>query len=451
MLTRLRVSGFKNLVDVDVHFGPFTCLAGANGVGKSNLFDAIGLLSTLADLPLAEAGRGGSVRGLFHRVGTESAREMELEAEMIVPPTALDDLGRPARATITFLRYSLGLRWRQDGGGMEVVREDLARVHKGSARSHLPFGPSPAWRRSAVKGHRRGTHFLATGMEGERRAIHIHQDGGVTGRPRAVLAAGLARTVLSTATSAESPTAVVARREMQSWRRFAFHPAALRKPDALGAPAHLAFDGAHLPATLRRLGGVPGQTRFQVVRDEARERLELVAVDPDGARWPAGALASGDLRFLALEVLAADPLAPPLVCLEEPENGIHPERIPALLELLKKIATDPAAPVGPENPLRQVIAITHSPAVVSQALDDSLLVAEATPRERNGSSFPALSFACLPNTWRADHGASTVDPARLAAYLRAAPRAEVETVPAPEGERRPRRVADRSDLQMDLF
>ena len=41
MLTRLKVSGFKNLVDVDIRFGPFTCIAGANGVGKSNLFDAI--------------------------------------------------------------------------------------------------------------------------------------------------------------------------------------------------------------------------------------------------------------------------------------------------------------------------------------------------------------------------------------------------------------------------
>jgi AAA15 family ATPase/GTPase len=41
MLTRLKVSGFKNLVDVDVRFGAFTCIAGTNGVGKSNLFDAI--------------------------------------------------------------------------------------------------------------------------------------------------------------------------------------------------------------------------------------------------------------------------------------------------------------------------------------------------------------------------------------------------------------------------
>jgi len=41
MLTRLRVNGFKNLIDVDLHVGPFTCIAGANAVGKLNLFDVI--------------------------------------------------------------------------------------------------------------------------------------------------------------------------------------------------------------------------------------------------------------------------------------------------------------------------------------------------------------------------------------------------------------------------
>ena len=49
MLTRLKVSGFKNLVDTEVRFGPLTCIAGFNGVGKSNLFDAVRFLSLLAD------------------------------------------------------------------------------------------------------------------------------------------------------------------------------------------------------------------------------------------------------------------------------------------------------------------------------------------------------------------------------------------------------------------
>lgn len=62
MLTRLCVKGFKNLVDVDIHFGPFTCIGGPNRMGKSNLFDAILFLQALADRPLVEAAmavRGG--------------------------------------------------------------------------------------------------------------------------------------------------------------------------------------------------------------------------------------------------------------------------------------------------------------------------------------------------------------------------------------------------------
>ena len=55
MLLRLKVNGFKNLMDVDVHFSPFTCVAGANGVGKSNLFDAIRFLSLLASKTHTEA------------------------------------------------------------------------------------------------------------------------------------------------------------------------------------------------------------------------------------------------------------------------------------------------------------------------------------------------------------------------------------------------------------
>src|ERR1700730_3856147 len=112
MLTRLKVKGFKNLLDVDVWFGPFTCIAGANGVGKSNLFDAISFLRLLVSEPLLESAlsirdevaRAGDVRSLFfHRPG-HALEEMSFEAEMIVPKTAVDDLRQKAEASNTLLK-----------------------------------------------------------------------------------------------------------------------------------------------------------------------------------------------------------------------------------------------------------------------------------------------------------------------------------------------------------
>jgi octaprenyl-diphosphate synthase len=123
MLTRLKISGFKNLVGVDVQFGSFTCIAGANGVGKSNLFDAIQLLSLLADNTLiegalsvrrSEGGRTTDVRSLFHRVGNKYDDIMSFEVEMIIPKEGVDDLGQQAEAAITFLRYKISLTYEEN-------------------------------------------------------------------------------------------------------------------------------------------------------------------------------------------------------------------------------------------------------------------------------------------------------------------------------------------------
>jgi ABC-type cobalamin/Fe3+-siderophores transport system ATPase subunit len=140
MLTRFRVSGFKNLVDVDISFGPFTCIAGANGVGKSNLLDAIVFMSALADGPLLDAAlsvrdqgaKTGDIRGLFHHVGDHFDEEMNFEAEMIIPESGTDDLGQQATATATFVQYAVSLRYKRDEsaralGSLQLVKEELAK------------------------------------------------------------------------------------------------------------------------------------------------------------------------------------------------------------------------------------------------------------------------------------------------------------------------------------
>ena len=172
----------------------------------------------------------------------------------------------------------------------------------------------------------------------------------------------------------------------------------------------------------------------------------------DGTPHPARALSDGTLRFMGLAVLELDPEACGLLCLEEPENGIHPSRIPAMLRLLEDIAEDVEEPPGPDNPLRQVIVNTHSPAVVGRVTDDSLLVAESREAVRDGHVFARAVFSCLPDTWRdrPGGGGAVISRGRLLAYLDPLTREDLEAEAGMSHQagssQRPCRVMDRPDI-----
>ena len=500
-MTRLKVSGFKNLVDVDIRFGPFTCIAGPNGVGKSNLFDAILFLSALADHPLmtaAQSVRGdengarmSDIRSLFHRCGDEYASEMSFEAEMIIPSEGEDDLGDKAKATITFLRYSLRLAYKREEnpgstGSLKVLHEDLNYIKVGDATKHLLFPHESEWQKTAIHGRRSGKQFISTEETGGRTVIKLHQDGGIRGKPLSTKAAkSLPRTVLCAANTAESSTALLARREMRSWRLLQLEPSAMRRPDEFSAPTRLGADGSNLAATLYRLAYQNGSRakdvgdpnvcaqvanrlaqliddvrKVSIDHDEKRDLLTLNVMAADRTPHAARSLSDGTLRFLALAVLEQDPEFQGVLCLEEPENGIHPARIPAMIKLLQDITTDVNEPVDSDNPLRQVIVNTHSPAVVLQVPQDTLLVAE--PREAissEGQRFTGVRFSCLPDTWRAGKSQERVDTCKLGAllaYLNPVLPSEYsmveEETPASVSRSKkrpvpPKRVIDRPDVQ----
>lgn len=378
---------------------------------------------------------------------------------------------------------------------MELLREELERIKIRDARKHFLFHKASSWLKSAVCGGRWSAPFISTEGDGTDRIIKMHQDseGGNTeswrrGPGPSFPAAGSPRTVLSSATNAaETPTAMLARREMQSWRLLQLEPSALRKPDEITSPRKLRSDGSHLPVTLYKLAHSRQYTEnsasdsaaaqvysevanrlseliddvqeVRVDRDEKRELLTLEVVDRAGTSHPARSLSDGTLRFLALAVLDMDTEEQGLLCQEEPENGIHPERIPAMIQLLQDIATDTEELLDQDNPLSQVIINTHSPAVVSQIPDDNLLVAELKEIVNNGKRFKRLSLSCLDQTWRtrAPEGMRVLSKGKLLSYLNPIlPESGIDEWQLNEGVRRKtrkirrRRVVDREDIQMLL-
>ena len=440
MLTHLEIDGFKNLSGVRLDLGPFTCVAGPNGVGKSNLFDAIRFLSLLADHKIMDAAR--RVRGadddptdpreLFSQdVRPGADMRIRLAAEMLVPWEIRDELGGSAHASITFLRYELELAFEaptEDAnyGRITICHEQLGHINQGDAPKRLPWPHSAGrFRKQVVRGSRRGGEFISTVHEDGVHIIRTHQDGGSRGQPRRSNAASATASVIAATNSVDDPTIFAAKQEMLGWRHLALEPSAMRRPDKFWEAEELrtiAESGAHIPATLARLARTSGDAaafyadvadllsdllpveEVSVLPNRALQQYELHLREPGGRGMGARSLSEGTLRFLALATIAVDPLSARMVCMEEPENGIHPQRIPAMLDLLRRIAVDPAREPSPENPVRQVLINTHSPRVIQelerrgQACD--LVIAEPATVRGSGGPIRTVRFRHRSGTWR---------------------------------------------------
>lgn len=86
-----------------------------------------------------------------------------------------------------------------------------------------------------------------------------------------------------------------------------------------------------------------------------------------GYTVPATRLSDGTLRYLCLLAILCHPSPPPLVCIEEPELGLHPDVLPTLADLMKEASER-----------CQLIVTTHSDTLIDALTDqpESVLVAE---------------------------------------------------------------------------
>jgi predicted ATPase len=308
-------------------------------------------------------------------------------------------------------------------GGIRLEREYLTYVSQGDARERLRWPHSAAkFRELVVKNRRTGKHFISMKAEDGESTVEIHQDGGSRGKPVASNPAKARRTIVSTITSSEFPTILAARREMSGWHQLALEPSAMRSPDSIHDSPHVTQNGAHLGATLFHLARVRGVREYAEISGAAAALTDVRAVDVEfdprrdsltlqaqvglGPMLPARSVSDGTLRFLALCILKADDDddgSGRLYCMEEPENGIHPARIEAMVNLTRSLAVDSQEPPGPGNPFRQIIVNTHSPRFVQEVAAESpgdILAAELATIRRDDRLTTALRLVPLRDTWR---------------------------------------------------
>jgi len=376
MLTQTTVSGYKSLQGSTARFSAFTVIVGRNNTGKSNLFDALRLLSNLAQMPAASAfkperHRGDPVESFF----SEQQPRLSLACDFDLtgtPHPFVPDRGLPH----PILRYELEVVFHK--GMVEVQSEKL--------KGRTPIG-------------RKFRPFITMDKDGKNR-VSVNRDTAKSGKSRHFPSPS-PRSVLTMIDDAELyPHVVALSRELSSWRFFHFEPEALREPSPAMDILELEPSGRGLSGfydTLSNRGeperfksaeralrrGIPEACGIKVLDTGDRRRLLAVMRD-DGREFTARVLSDGTLRFLALLALAYAPQPPGLVCFEEPENGVHPGRLPFVVDTLRGISER-----GLEGGHRsQVLVNSHSPYLVDLLDPSEMLIASL--KEKGQTTFTSV-------------------------------------------------------------
>lgn len=365
MLTRITVSGYKSLYDAEVRFAPFNVIVGRNNAGKSNLFDALRLLSHFAQMPAANAfkpehHRGDPVESFF----TEESPSLTIKCDF-----DLSHLPHPfdssKRLTHPYLHYELTLEFRD--GSLAFSTEML----EGATSTHRNGNPKT---------------FIGP-AKNDKSKISLYRDATDAGKARQFKYPST-RSLLVIIDDAELyPHVVSLARELSSWRFFNFEPEVLREPSPTMDIPEIEPNGRGLSGFYDTLAtrsaerfrsaeralqrAIPEVKAIKVLPTGDRRKL-LAIVRKDGREFGARVLSDGTLRFLALLALAYAPQPPGLICFEEPENGVHPGRLPLVVDTLRGISER-----GTEGGARsQVIVNSHSPYLVDLLSPKEMIVAE---------------------------------------------------------------------------
>jgi predicted ATPase len=347
----IKTMNLKNLLSFgeasnDITFGSLNVLIGPNGSGKSNLIEAISLLqATPRDLALVVR-KGGGVRDWLWK-GAKETPTARLEITVSHPPEGMKDLRYAFAFTEIGQRFELVDEWIEN-----VIPDD------GEIEPYFFYR------------YQHGHPVL--NVKQERRSLRRED----VDPEKSILAQRKDPDQYPELTWLGEQFA-----KIKIYREWIFgRKSALRLPQEVDAPNDfLSQDCQNLGLVLNQLRRRP-QVKRQILKylAEFYEGVEDFDISVEGGTVqlflqerdytiPATRLSDGTIRYICLLGILCHPEPPPLICIEEPELGIHTDILPLLADLIKEASGR-----------TQLIITTHSDVLVDELTDspESVMICE---------------------------------------------------------------------------
>jgi len=307
MLTDIHVEGFRSVRALRLRLAPVTVVVGANGTGKTNLYQALRLLQAAASGTLARtvADAGGMPSILWAGARKKGAVRLRVGA------------------TIGDFQYEMAL-------GLPTPAETV-----------FPTDPLVKEERIRLDG--------GALLDRARRSAKLRDaDGRPVTHAFDLWASESALARLSE--PQRYPALFAVREALLAWRFYhqfrTDEGSPIRQAQVPVSTPALAHDGRDLAAALRTIQDIGDGNALAAAVDRIMPGARLDVVDGTMVRLEtpgllrpldARELSDGTLRFLCLAAALLSPRPPPLLALNEPETSLHESVLPALADLVAAV------------------------------------------------------------------------------------------------------------------
>ena len=354
---------------------PLNVLIGQNASGKSNLIQALRLVRAIPANLSAPLFEGGGVKEFIYKGQAGPSAEIEVDVE----DTVNQDV----------LRHSIA--FAANGQRLQIQTERIASLRVAGRPNTPEYYYQNQLGKISLQAF--GQKFVTRQTPDGPKVFVIQgwQDAERITTPSAELS------IVAQRTDPDSYPALAYLHDLYASIRI-YGNIDLESPNSLRATTRPDLPDDFVEESGRNLSIILNDLEHRGVMDDVVKRLRVVNDDIEaitvkisggtvqtfirerGLRdpIPAARLSDGTLRYLCLLAILTHPAPPPLICLEEPEIGMHPDVISALAELLVEASQR-----------TQLIVTTHSDRLVSALshVPEAIVVCERSP---NGTTLQRL-------------------------------------------------------------